>query len=354
MRTIAKRAGLSSTAVSLALRNHPRISRATRELVKKIAGEVGYNSDPYVARLMAYLGARRKSRYQSMICALTTIPEDRTPPYVTKLIASAKQRAETLGHGFTLIRVSDLSVPRRDLQRILRARGVDGLLILPLLRPLDCRAFVDWNDYSVVAAASGVLAPQFHRVVPHQFANMLAACQRLKEYGYKRIGLVQTANHDLTVNHNFSAAVSWQNLLGGTEFIMPFIYSDEEESSGQLEHWFAREYPDVIIESGIEDEMAIARRLGLRIPGPVGFAVTSRAGSSQFAGVDERPVEIGTRAVDMLAAMIQRGEKGVPKVPMVTMIEGGWTTGRSIRRQTKRTAGNSDRRSKAALRRSSR
>jgi hypothetical protein len=57
----------------------------------------------------------------------------------------------------------------------------------------------------------------------------------------------------------------------------------------------------------------------------------NRTGPSPIAGIEERPEEIGATALELLAAMIQRGEKGVPAVPKVTMVEGRWIDGPSVK-----------------------
>lgn len=333
LRSIAAKAGLSSTAVSLALRNHPRISLETRQRVQRIAAALGYRPEPYLAKLVHRLRARRQPGFQSTICALTTIPEIRDV-YVRELLRSARERAAALGHGFTLLHIDDAVERRPDLQRMLRSRGIEGILLLPMLRPREFTELLDWNDFSIVSATNGVRAPEFHRVVPHQLGNMLALCGQLVRRGYRRIGIAMPAEHDLSVNHGFSAAVAWQNLLGGTERVMPLIY--EGYAMRGLRAWFSREKPDAIVFSGDHDAKTAAQELGLRVPGRIGFVSANKEGPSVFAGMEERPAEIGHTAIELLASMIQRGEKGVPAVPTVTMIKGRWIDGRSVRRFARR------------------
>jgi hypothetical protein len=76
----------------------------------------------------------------------------------------------------------------------------------------------------------------------------------------------------------------------------------------------------------------------LRVPGPTGFVSATKADRSIFAGIDERPEEIGSAAIEQLAAMIQRGEKGTPSVPKITMVDGQWIEGRSARKRTAKAA----------------
>jgi LacI family transcriptional regulator len=51
LKAIAARAGVSFSTVSLSLRDHPRISAATRERVKAVAAEMGYVYDRAAATL---------------------------------------------------------------------------------------------------------------------------------------------------------------------------------------------------------------------------------------------------------------------------------------------------------------
>jgi DNA-binding LacI/PurR family transcriptional regulator len=193
---------------------------------------------------------------------------------------------------------------------------------------------LQWDDFAVVATTYGVLSPQFHRVVPHQFGNALLICRQLAALGCRRIGLVLPAEQDLRVHHGFSAAVTWHGMFGGTEFVRPCIHAGDLPPEGLLRQWFAREKPDAILAAGDKECRPIAQILGLSVPGPVAFASTTKSGRSVFAGVDELPAELAATAVEQLAAMIQRGEKGVPTVHRVTMIDGRWIDGRSTRSAT--------------------
>jgi len=333
---IAKAAGVSVTAVSLALRNHPKISAATAQRVKRVAAALRYRPDPQVAKLMHHLRTRRKPGFQSTICALSTIVPGKESLYVKRVLAAARARAESFGYEFNLVYLEDDDVRRPDLQRMLRTRGVEGILLAPMSTPRSFARLVDWNQFSVVATTYGVLAPDFHRVVPNQFASMLLICSQLARRGYRRIGLVIPAEHDLRVRHGFSAAAVWQGALGGTEFVKPLIHPGVLPKG--VHPWFTRERPDAIVAPGAADCYAIAEQVGLRIPGPVGFALTDCAEAPLFSGIDERPNEIGVSAIELLNAKIQTGEKGIPSVPLVTMVEGSWVDGKSVKPIPRRAA----------------
>ncbi|PTY04979.1 hypothetical protein DB347_20015 [Opitutaceae bacterium EW11] len=332
LRTIGETAGVSAMTVSLALRNHPRIPEATRRSIQQTAEKLGYRPDPQLAKLMHHLRVGRQPGFQASVAAITTVAEGDETSYVRSIIASAKARAGELGYGFTLFRADDPPHRQPALQRILRSRGVDGVLLLPVAAPRDVSPLLDWNDFSVVATTYGVLAPQFHRVVPHQFGNALEICRQLGKLGYRRIGLVLPAQQDVRVHHGFSAAVAWQSMLGGTEFVRPLIHQGPLPAKKELKDWFQNERPDAIISSGDVTTRPIVDLLGLRVPGPIGVVSATKSERSLFAGIDERPDSIGAAAIEQLAAMIQRGEKGTPALPKTTMIDGRWIDGKSVRR----------------------
>src|SRR5881398_3589545 len=54
MRDIAQRLGIDQSTVSLALRDHPRISEALRRKVRDAAGEMGYQPDAMLSALAHY------------------------------------------------------------------------------------------------------------------------------------------------------------------------------------------------------------------------------------------------------------------------------------------------------------
>jgi DNA-binding LacI/PurR family transcriptional regulator len=334
LRTIAEAAGVSAMTVSLALRNHPRIPETTRLRIQGLASTLGYRPDPHVTKLMQHLRAGRKPGFQASLAGITTVPEGKETSYVSALISAARKRAEELGYGFTVFRIGDPPTSQPALQRTLRSRGIEAVLLLPVATPRDFTPLLEWSNFAVVATTYGVLTPQFHRVVPHQFGNALQICHQLAALGYRRIGLVLPAEQDVRVHHGFSAAVSWQSSLGGTEQVKPLIHTGAFPERAEALAWYKREKPDVILASGDKECRAVAEQLSLSVPGHVGFASATKAERSVFAGIDERPAEIGAAAVEQLASLLQRGQMGIPAVPKITMVDGEWMDGKSLQRVT--------------------
>jgi DNA-binding LacI/PurR family transcriptional regulator len=325
MRSIAIEAGVTHATVSMALRNHPLISAKTRQKVRRIAEKLGYRPDPEVAKLMHHLRLKHKPKFKSIIAAVTTIASEKNEPHYPQVLREGAERAATaLGYGFTVFRVEASTLRNTSLQRVLRSRGVEGVLLLPMLEAVALNDLLNWDDFAIVAATYGVIAPDFHRVVPDQFGNTILMCKQLARLGCRRIGLITNARTDSVVDHRFTAAVMWQNTMGGTELVRPLIYDGDFRAG--LRSWFNRQKPDAIIAGTESDVERITKHLGRRLLTNVKFAVTDRPGPTPIGGVDQRPAEIGAAAVSQLHARIQSGEKGPPRVPNVTMIKGDWVS----------------------------
>jgi len=329
MREIAQLAGVSAMTVSKALRNLPKVSPRTRARICRIAAKVGYRPDPEVAKLMNHLRDRAKPSFQGLICGITDRPPEMAHPYVDGLIAGAERQMRNRGYGFTLIRFENDPGHLRQLRRTIWARGVQGVLLLPLREPLDLTELLPWADLSVVAVTLSILAPAVHRAIPNHFANTLQICRKLAGLGYRRVGLVIDANQEMRVDHAFSAAVIRHNIEGRRLTVPPFVYDYAGLKPAALRSWFKRERPDAILTTDDAFTQEYARILNLPIPGPVGFVSTNTSPASQISGIDELPGEVAATAVDLLAGMIQHGQKGIPRNPTTTELHGVWLDGSS-------------------------
>jgi len=316
--------------VSRALGNGRRIADETRRKIHAIAEKIGYRPDPELSKLMHHLRGRKRPSFQSVICGLTTRAASAKEPYSEAVTAGARAQTERRGYGFMLLRVSPEASDWSGVQRVLQSRGVQGVLFLPQRQPVDLTRLLDWTEFSVVAATSSAIAPAVHRATPQHFGNALLLCRNLAAQGYRRIGLVIGCDHDVRVDHLFSAAVTWHGLNEAAAFVPPLIF--DRDVSMVLPDWFKRQKPDVIVASEESVVRDYARILKLKVPGPVVFSTTSvgpESGRSSpiVGGIDELPLEIGAAAVDLLASMIERRVRGLPASPASTLLAGRWRAG---------------------------
>ena len=320
-------------AVSLALRNHPTVGRQTRERIQALARKHGYVPDPQLAKLMHHLRAGRERKLIASVCALTTRPPTAEETFCDLLLDGARKAARAAGFTLHVVHVDSAELAGERLPRMLRQRGVEGLLLLPMagLEALD--RLLDWREFSVVSATLSVTSPQFDRVVADHFLNNFTLAEHLRAAGYRRLGLVIHAKHDQRCGHSITAAHAWHGIYGGVEPVRAHRCARVEPVA--LQRWLKAEQPDVLLAE--HDDLARELQETGGLTGKLRLVSCSarpdRAGKFPFPGNYDKPREIGAEAVGMLARKIAVGQRGVPDNPRTTLVRGAWVGSLPVRRR---------------------
>jgi len=326
LRHLAELASVSTQAVSLALRNHPSIGRSTRDRIRALALREGYAPDPHLVKLMHHLRGRKTPKATASVCALTTRPPNLKEKFCDLLLEGAREGARAAGFAFDIMYI-DSAESRRRLQRQLRQRGVEGLLLLPMARLEALDELLDWREFSVVSATLSVARPHFDRVVADHFLNNFSICERLQRDGFRRPGLVIHAQHDQRCGHSISAACAWHGIYGKVEPLKAHVCDKLEASA--LRRWLTKERPDVVLAE--QDALAhLLRAAGGMLAGLPIISCSARPlddGTFPFSGNYDRPDEIGATAVERLAHKIATGQRGIPEQPHTTLVRGKWIEG---------------------------
>ena len=149
MADIARVVGVSKSAVSIALRNDPRIPEARRKEIQNVAEQMGYRPNSMAAGLAHF---RHNSKSHPVQASLAWLNLWKKPEGLRRLRefdaywCGAFACAEKFGYRLEEFVVNDkLSVSR--LQTVLLARGVDGILIPPHQEQPDWGTFA-WEKFS--------------------------------------------------------------------------------------------------------------------------------------------------------------------------------------------------------------
>ncbi len=319
MRSLAAAAGVCPMTVSLALRDDRSVSVETRARIQALARARGYRPDPILSHLMQHLRTGRTPKARVNLAVLTTL----NAPFVQRLTAGASARAAHLGYVLDPV---DLRIsPRKPaaLTRMLLARGVAGLLVAPSADPTDGSTLLDWNQFAAVAMTYSVYEPRVHRVVTHHYDNAVRTFALLQQRGFRRFGFAMTADMEFRSNHSYTGAYFRACNVGGTK-APPILFL---ESSGRraIQAWFERHrLQAVVVANASQVGNFIAPALGARRCAATGFACLDFEADTPIAGMDQRFETIGSHAIDALVAQIHRNERGLPKNPTISMVEGGW------------------------------
>jgi DNA-binding LacI/PurR family transcriptional regulator len=317
---IAAALNVSAMTVSRALRGQAGVSPALRERVRATAVKLGYRPDPTLHRLMTHLRSGKTRRASAVLCAVTDIPSRTEPAYCTRLRRQATARARELGFVLSVLRIGAEASSWDTLPRVLRARGVEGVLLLPMSRPLSIAA-ASLNDFSVVAATSSVTMPLFHRVTPDHAANARMLVAQLVAQGHRRIGFVGTTTHSQRTHDAFPSAIAWHHTQLGVR-CAPMIHPPE--TVPRLATWLKTEKPDVVVIGRPADLVHYRTELARTRLAPVWVLAGVLPSGSDLSGLDEHHDLIGSAAVDALAGLVARGERGTPAVPTTISLPGEW------------------------------
>ncbi len=337
MSDIAKRAGVSKNTVSLALRRDPQISAATRRRIEGIARRLGYRKNATVARLMAEMRRSRDPGFQSCL-ALVNANTDRLAfrnhPTIPEYVRGCTSRAEQLGYRWDEFWLHDPGLDGARLNKILRARGIEGVIVVGLMREnrLPVRFLPTWESFATVVTGVRTHGPALSFACTDHHMLGLKAFENALDLGYRRPGLVLDPVIDRLVDGRFTAgAQTAQRGVPAARRLRP-CHPPAAADGGRaaFRSWLRKEQPDVIltlyntVRHWLEDE-------GWKVPEQIGLIQLEwRAASPDWAGMNQHNDVVGQAAVEMVVSMIHNRESGVPSFPRATMVGPTWVSGRTV------------------------
>lgn len=330
---IAKKTGLSTATVSLALRNNPRISPATTEVVKQAARTMGYRPDPLLSALVARRNKSHSARTFSNIGVIIDENWRLLPDkgeWVDRVLKGMRTCCHHLGYEMDVLCLRKDLGPVSAPDRLLEARGLRGL-VLPSMVETKQTLTLDWDRYALVILGSHSTWPLFHRIATDFFAGMTVLYRELQALGYCRIGMAHS--HAMEKTHRFEwlgAYLKEGHLSPPKTKSLPPHLPEKLSAAGFLK-WFEKFRPDCVVSNQIEC-LHYLRDSGLRVPEDVGFAFlsTTRPKERISAMVTDYSL-LGNLSIMQLHSSLLRGESGIPKWQTETLICPKWLSGTTTR-----------------------
>ncbi len=333
LQDVAKQSGVHRTTVSLALRDHPRIPRETRERVKSAAARLGYQINPLVAALMQSRRLGRPVKHVTL-AYVTNYPtrygwkpvhHDR-PDYFPSAVA----RARELGYNLEDFWLAEPGMTPARFCDILTARNIHGLII-GRLPPGQNSLQLDWSRFSCVALGMTLRSPVLHHVTENHFDTVWQGMQRCLERGYRRVGFVfSEANDSPRVGDRWLGAYLLQQLSFPAKDRLPpcpQIPADERVFA----RWFQRTRPDALILTHARPVLGWLKRMNVAVPRDVGIIDLEGHPQLECAGVRYDPTKVGALAIEMLIGLLHRNETGVPATNQhEVLLTGEWCEGRTL------------------------
>ncbi len=335
LQQLAARCRVHVSTVARALKDDPRISQATRSKVQAIARELGYAPDPMMSALCAYRKRQQPASFHGSLAWITNYPtRDGWCGGAYKFyFKGAKERAEKFGYHLNHFWLGEKGMTAKRASSILYNSGVSGLLICPLSQ--NCGHLdLDWAKFPAVKFGYTMIRPDLHSVTSNHFRATFDIVRQLRAQGYRRIGYMNWRETDVRLQYQWTAGymIGVQALPQSSG--IP-IFRDERESQAlnesQVRAWIQKYQPDAIVcPLNLYLEL---KKMGFKIPEDFGVACPNlQSDWIVTAGVEEQSFLVGQAAVDFLVGMIQRGERGVPKIPQQILVGGTWHDGSTLRK----------------------
>ncbi len=331
---VAARAGVSPTTVSAALRGRGKMSHGVRKKIRNLAQEMGYQVDPILSAAMTQMRTRPERRFESVLAWLDATPRRDTVDDSVALrvvLQGASTQAAEMGYLMERFWLDEPGMAPERLARIFRARGIEGIVILQYYRDSSAipRLEFDVTGFGCVSVTTRLNGPDIHFAQADHFACAELAMQELAALGYRRIGLVCPPSVDSLTQRRIYAAYEGF-VRHHPEMRRIAIFTDESNNEkAALAKWIRAQKPEVVLGWKPPEEF---RQMGLSVPDELGVCMLDYLPEfGDCAGVYQNHSEIGAAAVRLLHAQLQQGLRGLPKIPMATMVEGRWTPGNSLR-----------------------
>ncbi len=323
--------------VSRALNAHASVAPELRVRVERAAKRLGYTPSADASAVMRAFRRRGAAVPRGTLALLSHHPvaawSEPQLHYYRNIVAGARERADRIGYTVEVAHLHEPGLPLRRLGDILLARGIRGVVLLPLPERTATLGF-PWGKFFAVKIGYMLQEPRLHRVTTDYLAHLAQILQRCEATGYRRIGYVV----DRTVEHRLARLVEasfrlHQLALPARERV-PLFTGELLDHPGQTDAflaWFTRHRPEAVI---CQHPLPCAwlRQHGVVLPRDTGFAaITTRADTPEVAGMLPALAEIGAAAIDILAHALRHDAPGVPAIQRSLQICGTWQEGRTLR-----------------------
>lgn len=326
LQDIAQKLGLAKSTVSYALRNDPRVTVATRQLVQQVAQEMGYQRNPLVAAWMHQVRSGQGEETKATLAVITCYnsPQElKTHPSAQRILTGIKQHAKRYGYTVDVFWLHPQGLSGKRLNQILKARGIYGVIfVIPPSDDEELRTF-DFSQLASAAYSYRIRQPDLHRVATHHPYLLNQAAKQMLASGCRRVGLA-LSGYDDEYFHHFRMGWASARLNYGTRKIAPLLIQRESHPS-------KREVLAYVQDKGI-DGLLISNELHINYIGlgkvkfPPGFrlAELNHFPGDRYPGMDQKNEAIGAALVDLVVGQLNRNERGLPDDPKTVLIKGQW------------------------------
>jgi LacI family transcriptional regulator len=330
IREIARLAGVSPSAVSLAMRGTGRIAPETRARIMAVVKKADYSINPLFSKALSMARQSPEARYRETIALILEYPTETGPDYQKAMHESATRCAAGMGYKLESFVVSAKPAEHRRLGRILKARGIRGVIIIPRLDHLQPRLHLNWPDLAAVEIGRTLWNPRnLHHVETSDYHKVIEALHLLKKAGYRRVGMAIEPMQNQHQRGTYYAAYLVAQLRQPERARIPVLASTGPWSEATFRKWFETYQPDVLFIHHAPEICAWLRAMKLKWPADISlFSVNTR--DAQMSGLVRDYPGLGRAAVEMLSLLLESGELGLSERPRSWLVDESWQAGSTL------------------------
>lgn len=335
IRDIARETGLSTATISLALRGKGRMSEETRDRVKDAAKALGYQPHPLFSKAFSLARQPAAKRYRETLAFLIEWETETGPPHQKELYAGALEQASNMGYKLDSFIVSGKPGEQRRLGRILKARGIRGVIVAPLLANPYPRLHFDWQHFSPVEIGRTLYNPRnLHRVETAGYPMFIEALHLLKKVGYRRIGMAIEPRQNHHQNGIYYAAYLFSQLKLPASQRLPILATKGLWNERAFGSWLETNKPDAMVIHGVVagEILEWLARMNLKVPQDISLFCVNVLQNQHLSGLRRDYTGVGRAAVEMVSLLMEGGELGLSGNPRSWQVDEFWQAGETLNR----------------------
>jgi DNA-binding LacI/PurR family transcriptional regulator len=319
---VARRAGVSQSAVSRVFKDGASASRPMRERVRRAARELGYTPNGIARSLIT----RKSNSIAVLISSLTNL-------YYPEVLAEISARLQRLGLHVLLFNLPHESDVDAVIDSVFSYR-VDGVIAAARLQATQLDQF-SARRVPVVFYNRQLRDTPANAVCCDQFEGAALLVDRLHSAGHRRFGVLAGPKDSVVGEERLRGAVARLDALGlGAPSVVRGSFDYESGYRGVIEvRGLSRRMPDALLAANDVNAIgaidAVRNELGLRVPQDLSVVGFDGVGPSRWKGYElttiRQPVEqMAEAAVSLLLACIEDPSRAPEKRLFAgTFIPGG-------------------------------
>jgi LacI family transcriptional regulator len=332
IRKIAEQTGVSAATVSLALRGVGRMSPKTRERIEQVAKTLGYQPHPLLARAFSLARRPEVLHYRESLAFIIEWEISTGPEFQKIIHAAASERATRMGYKLETFVLSGKPSDHRRLSRILIARGIRGVIVIPRLEHIYPRIYLEWKELAAVEIGRTLWSPRnLHHVETGDYHKIIEALHLLKKVGYRRIGMAVEPMQNMHQRGIYNAAYLLQQLRLPVRQRIPPLSTYGEWNEKTFQRWMRQYRPDVLYIHDTKRVLPWLQNMGLSVPKDISL-FCANVEHPQFSGLRRNYDAIGRSAVEMLSLLLENESLGLSDTPRCWQVDESFQAGSTLSR----------------------